>query len=207
MSLACGLEQEVRQRMWWVVLKAELPFYTQHARTRTHTATDTHARTHARTHAYANTDSVRALYRPMHTDWCIHALRHTLSLPLSLSLSLSLSLIYRPTQVHARSACTHVHVYTRRSHRDTLTDRQSQYLLRLSTFNLNYDLFRRHLLQDPICSCRYTEETSEHFLLQCPLYNSIRNKTINKLDENEISVHFCLETTSHIYKLIRKYLL
>ena len=30
------------------------------------------------------------------------------------------------------------------------------------------DLFRRHLLEDPICSCEYTAETSEHFLLHCP---------------------------------------
>ena len=79
--------------------------------------------------------------------------------------------------------------------------------LRLAISDLNYDLFRRHLLEDPMCSCGYTAETSEHFLQNCPLYNSIRNKTINKLDENEISVHFCLETTSYIYKLIRKYLL
>ena len=57
--------------------------------------------------------------------------------------------------------------------------------LRLAISNLNYDLFRRHLLEDPVCSCRYTAETSEHFLLHCPLYNSIRNKSISKLDENE----------------------
>ena len=56
--------------------------------------------------------------------------------------------------------------------------------LRLAISDLNYDLFRRHLLEDSICSCGYTAETSEHFLLHCPLYNSIRNKTINKLDEN-----------------------
>ena len=57
--------------------------------------------------------------------------------------------------------------------------------LRLAISNLNYDLFRRHLLEDPVCSCEYTAETSEHFLLYCPLYNSIRNKTISKLDQNE----------------------
>ena len=45
--------------------------------------------------------------------------------------------------------------------------------LRLAISDLNNDLFRRHLLEDPIRSCRYTAETSEHFLLHCPLYNSI----------------------------------
>ena len=38
------------------------------------------------------------------------------------------------------------------------------------------------------CSCGYTAETLEHFLLHCPLYNSIRNKTISKLDENERNI-------------------
>ena len=61
-----------------------------------------------------------------------------------------------------------------------------------SISDLNYDLFRRHLLQDPMCSCGYTAETSEHFLLRCPLYNSIRNKTINKLDENERNINTLL---------------
>ena len=64
--------------------------------------------------------------------------------------------------------------------------------LRLAISDLNYDLFRRHLLEDPMCSCGYTAETSKHFLLHCPLYNSIRNKTINKLDENERNINTLL---------------
>ena len=36
--------------------------------------------------------------------------------------------------------------------------------LQLALSNLNYDLFRRHLLDDAVCSCGYTAETSEHFL-------------------------------------------
>ena len=64
--------------------------------------------------------------------------------------------------------------------------------LRLAISDLNYDLFRRHLLEDPICSCGYTAETSEYFLLHCPLDNSIRNKAINKLDENEININTLL---------------
>ena len=45
--------------------------------------------------------------------------------------------------------------------------------LRLAISSLNYDLFRRHLLEDPVCSCGYTADTSQHFLLHCPLYNSL----------------------------------
>ena len=60
--------------------------------------------------------------------------------------------------------------------------------LRLAISDLNYDLFRRHL----VCSCGYTAETSEHFLLHCRLYNMIGNKTINKLYENERNINTLL---------------
>ena len=64
--------------------------------------------------------------------------------------------------------------------------------LRLAISDLSYDLFRRHLLENPICSCGYTAETSQHFLLHCLLYNSVRNKTNNKLDENERNINTLL---------------
>ena len=53
------------------------------------------------------------------------------------------------------------------------TEQVKHCTLRLAISDLNYDLFRRHLLKDPICSCGYTAATSEHFLLHCPFYNSI----------------------------------
>ena len=56
--------------------------------------------------------------------------------------------------------------------------------LQLAISDLNYDLFRRHLLEVPYMFMQIYSRTSEHFLLHCPLYNSARNKTINKLDEN-----------------------
>ena len=82
--------------------------------------------------------------------------------------------------------------------------------LRLAISDLNYDLFRRHLLQDPMCSCGYT---SEHFLLHCPLYNSIRNKTVNKLDENERNINTLLfgndqlhlETNKKIFAVVHDF--
>ena len=86
--------------------------------------------------------------------------------------------------------------------------------LRLAISDLNYDLFRRHLLEDPMCSCGYTAETSEHFLLHCPLYNSIRNKTINKLDENKRNINTLLfgndqlhlETNKNIFAIVHDFL-
>ena len=86
--------------------------------------------------------------------------------------------------------------------------------LRLAISDLNYDLFRRHLLEDPMCSCGYTAETSEHFLLHCRLYNSIRNKTINTLDENERNINTLLfgndqlhlETNMNIFAIVHDFL-
>ena len=86
--------------------------------------------------------------------------------------------------------------------------------LRLAISNLNYDLFRPHLLEDPVCSCGYTAETAEHFLLHCPLYNSIINKTINKLDENERNINrllfgndqLHLETNEVVFVIVHYFL-
>ena len=40
-----------------------------------------------------------------------------------------------------------------------------------------------------LCVMRIYSRNIRHFLLHCPLYNSIRNKTINKLDENKININ------------------
>ena len=86
--------------------------------------------------------------------------------------------------------------------------------LRLAISNLNYDLFRRHLLEDHVCSCGYTAETLEHFLLHCSLYDSIRNKTIKKLDENEGNINtflfgndqLHLETNKKYFAIVHDFL-
>ena len=54
--------------------------------------------------------------------------------------------------------------------------------LRLGISNLNYDLFRRHLQENPDCECGASAETAEHYLLHCPNYTGIRNTTILTLD-------------------------
>ena len=80
--------------------------------------------------------------------------------------------------------------------------------------NLHYDLFRRQLLEDPVCSCGYTADTSEYFLLRCPLDNSIRNKTISKLDENERNINrllfgndqLHLETNEVVFVIVHYFL-
>ena len=71
-------------------------------------------------------------------------------------------------------------------------ERNKLSIVDLDLLSVTYDLFRRQLLEDPVCLCRYTAETSEYFLLRCLLDNSIRNKTISKLDENERNMNTLL---------------
>ena len=67
---------------------------------------------------------------------------------------------------------------------------------------------------DPVCLCGYTAETSEYFLLHCPLDNSIRNKTISKLDENARNINTLLfendqlhlETNKIVFSIVHGFL-
>ena len=87
--------------------------------------------------------------------------------------------------------------------------------MRLAMSNLNSDLHKRHLTNDPSCACQYPQETSEHFLLYCPLYNQHRVNTISNLPPNQISIHnllhgnnsFSLQTNTEIFKIVHKFIL
>ena len=61
--------------------------------------------------------------------------------------------------------------------RFTVGQRQGQILharLRLKCSNLKQDLVNNHLEEDPTCpNCRNVNETVEHYLLHCPLFNAI----------------------------------
>ena len=52
---------------------------------------------------------------------------------------------------------------------------------------------------DPVCLCGYTAETSEYFLLRCPLDNSIINKTFSKLDENTRNINTLLSGNDQLH--------
>ena len=53
--------------------------------------------------------------------------------------------------------------------------------LRNNMSDLNFDLLNRHLKDDPSCSCGFCLETTEHYLLHCPLYNNARAATLAAL--------------------------
>ena len=53
--------------------------------------------------------------------------------------------------------------------------------LRLNNIGLNDHLFRYGLVDTPSCTCGSNTESSRHFLLHCPIYTNIRNRTIAQL--------------------------
>jgi hypothetical protein len=53
--------------------------------------------------------------------------------------------------------------------------------LRLGMSNLHEDLFNRHLQNIRICQCRLTNETANHYLLQCKSYENARHNTLDTL--------------------------
>ena len=53
--------------------------------------------------------------------------------------------------------------------------------LRLNNIGLNDHLFRYGLVDTPSCICGANIESSRHFLLHCPIYINIRNRTIGQL--------------------------
>ena len=62
-------------------------------------------------------------------------------------------------------------------------DRKSQIShtrLRLKCSSLNADLLKNHILDNDKCPCGQIEN-AEHFLLNCPIYTELRNKTIRKI--------------------------
>ena len=76
--------------------------------------------------------------------------------------------------------------------------------LRLGLSHLRYHKFR-HYFQDcinPICDCGLETETTTHFLLQCPLFQSARQTllmNIKKIDESILKKHDELITKTLLY--------
>lgn len=49
--------------------------------------------------------------------------------------------------------------------------------------NLNDDLFNNHLSLSPLCSCGIDRETSNHYFLVCPIYNTQRLELLRKMHQ------------------------
>ena len=64
--------------------------------------------------------------------------------------------------------------------------------LRLEMSNLNNDLVNRRLSTDPKCSCGYSIETAEHYLLHWLNYINIRARTILTLPSSQTNIRTLL---------------
>ena len=64
--------------------------------------------------------------------------------------------------------------------------------LRVEMSDLNFDLFSRHLTDNPSCACGHPFETAEHILLFCLNYQNERINTIRHLGNNYIDIHTLL---------------
>jgi len=53
--------------------------------------------------------------------------------------------------------------------------------LRMNCSCLKAHLYKLHVIDDATCNCRTSKETSEHFLLYCPLYRNKREKMMNRI--------------------------
>ena len=62
----------------------------------------------------------------------------------------------------------------------------------LDMSNLNNHIVNRHLSTDPKCSCGYSKETAEHYLLHCPNYFNIRARTILTLPSSRTNIRTLL---------------
>ena len=56
--------------------------------------------------------------------------------------------------------------------------------MRMDCSDLNYHLFTRFIIDAPDCNCGYAAETSEHYLLHCPLFLNAREPHIMPLSQN-----------------------
>ena len=86
--------------------------------------------------------------------------------------------------------------------------------LRLGVSDLNYDLFNRHLIDDPLCACGSDSETADHYLLSCPRFRAARMDTILKLPQIYICMPFLLKGSQEfhmdinmqIFEMVQKFI-
>ena len=64
--------------------------------------------------------------------------------------------------------------------------------LRLEISDLQGDLVKRHLSNNPVCQCGFRCENAKHYLFDCPLYAEARATIIQRLDFNYYKCDYLL---------------
>ena len=58
--------------------------------------------------------------------------------------------------------------------------------------DLNFELYSRHLTDNPSCACGHPFETAEHFFLFCPNYQNERVNMTMHLEDKHLDFHTLL---------------
>lgn len=61
--------------------------------------------------------------------------------------------------------------------------------LRMKCSPLNSHLHALHVIDNPSCNCGYTNEDSDHYFLNCPLYSITRQTLHNTVNQISINVY------------------
>ena len=88
--------------------------------------------------------------------------------------------------------------------------------LRCNNPDLNYNLFSKNLCESPACECGYREETIEHYLLSCQLYDRARRDAklllpINSWNCRDLlhgsQIRYDKNTNKLICKIVQKFII
>ena len=128
------------------------------------------------------------------------------SLPIDIRSSPTLPVFKRRLGTNIQKPPTNYSVGTRRG--QVLHAR-----LRLECSSLNYDLYRKSIIDDPSCACGEVE-TTKHFLLNCAIYDAQRHSlfsnlpcplTLNNLMYG--SEHLTIELNTDLFLQVQKYII
>ena len=80
--------------------------------------------------------------------------------------------------------------------------------------NLNSHLYNRHLTNNSSCACGSPNETAEHYLLLCPIYDNLRHNAIHNIPRQHRDEDLLLFGNSRlanqenmdIFSLVHKYI-
>ena len=100
-------------------------------------------------------------------------IRQLNSLPINIRLCPTLPIFKRRLSTNMQKPPTYYSVVNRRG-------QVLHASLRLECSSLNYDLYRKSIINDPSCVCGEVE-TTKHFRLSCPTYDDLRHSLFSNL--------------------------
>ena len=127
------------------------------------------------------------------------------ALPIDVRSSPTLPIFKRCLSINIQKQPTYYSVGKRR-------DQILHARLRLDCSSLNYDLYRKSIINEPTCACGEVE-TTKHFFLSCPVYDELRHSLFSNLPcpltlTNLLygSEHLTTELNTDLFLQVQKYI-